>query len=734
MGVAILRPILAVLAALGLTLLALKLAASQADSLAIEHERTLLSHAVRQEGIATARLLETLAISDDAARNIHVSFDHAWMEREVLRRPRLAQHDATMILMPDSSISFALMGRDPVPAARMAPLVPGLAPAIAALRGQRNAHRPQGTALGAGQQLALLTRLEGRAAQVNLVTVVPLGVVPGLPPPPPPLLISVRYLDRPGFLRGLAATHMLNELRVLEPGQDAPASLALTDVAGEAVLRLAWEPRRPGAALMADVAPYVLAGAGLVGLIAIWMAMGTRHFIQALARSEQEAWRAARTDALTGLPNHRALLERAPALLAAGSLAVTMLNFDRFKRVNEALGHAAGDRLLVATTARLQEFLRDAAPDAELFRLRGDEFGLLLPLAPGEGRGEVLRLLQRLRRAVRQSILVSSGEVRMDISCGFALAPRDGHALEPLLRRADAALQASKRAGRGCALMFEPAHDQKHEARLAMEAALLRALRDGGLHVDFQPQFDCATGALRGAEALARWTDPRLGAISPAVFVPLAEEMGVISDIALLVLRAAAALAADPEVPQISVNLSVAQFREPGFVNQALEVLRNAGISPARIEFEVTESVMVDDTKEAILRFEALRAAGFELALDDFGTGFSALSYLRHFRFDRLKMDRSFVRDVAQDARARALAASIVSLGHRLGLEVVAEGVETMEQLRVLRQLRCDTVQGFLTGRPMPAERLRALAGRSPSLPTPRRVVRDTSSERSAVW
>jgi len=719
---------------LGLTLVALKLAAWQADTLAIEHERTLLEHAIRQEGMATARLLETLAISDDAAQNIHAAFDQAWIEREILRRSSLAQRDMTLLLTPASSVSFALVGREPVAIDSVAPTLSHLAPAVAAMRGQRNAYRPQGTALGAGQHLVLLTRLNGRAAQVNLVTVVPLGVVPDLPPPPPPLLISVRYLDHPAFLRGLAATHMLKDLRVLEAGEAAPASLTLSDVAGEPLVRLAWEPRRPGAALLADVAPYVWSGAGLIGFVAIWMAMATRRAVQALAMSEQDAWLAARTDPLTGLPNHRALLERAPALLSAGPLAVMLVDLDRFKRVNEALGHAAGDRLLVATTTRLQESLHDTAPDAEPFRLGGGEFVLLLPLASGEGGPDVLRLFQRVRRAVRQSTLVTSGEVRMDVSGGFALAPRDGSAIEPLLRRADAALQASKRGGRGCALMFEPAHDRKHELRLAMEAALLRALRDGGLYVHFQPQFDCATGALRGAEALVRWADPRLGDVSPAEFIPLAEEMGVISDIARLVLREAAALVADPQVPRISVNLSATQFREAGFVKQATEVLRTAGVRPARIEFEITESVMVDDTKEAMLRFADLRAAGFDLALDDFGTGFSALSYLRHFRFDRLKMDRGFVRDVARDQHARALAASIVSMGHRLGLEVVAEGVETLDQLRVLRQLRCDTVQGFLTGRPMPAEQLRSLAWGEPSLPIRRRVVRDTASERSAVW
>jgi EAL domain-containing protein (putative c-di-GMP-specific phosphodiesterase class I) len=325
---------------------------------------------------------------------------------------------------------------------------------------------------------------------------------------------------------------------------------------------------------------------------------------------------------------------------------------------------------------------------------------------------------------VRQFVQLPDGEaMRMDVSGGIAIAPQHGNQIEALLRRADAALQASKRAGRGRALVFEPAHDQKHEAKLAMEAALQRAIREDALHVHFQRQFDARTGVLRGAEALVRWNDPRLGSVSPAAFIPLAEEMGVMNDIALLVLRRAVAVAAHPRVPHVAVNLSATQFRQNGFIEAAREVLRCAGVGPERIEFEVTESVLAEDQDEVMARFDTLRAAGFTLALDDFGTGFSSLSYLRRFRFDRLKIDRSFVRDLGRDPQARALAGSIVALGHGLGLEVVGEGVETFEQLRALRELGCDTVQGFLSGRPMPAEEFMALVSGTPPLPTRPRVI-----------
>jgi len=724
----VLRPLLAVAAALALTLGALTAASWHADSLAVDEQARLLVNAIHQEGHTAGRLLEPIAVSDEAAQNIHARFDANWAERELLRHAALVQHDLSMIILPDSAVGLALAGRERQPHMQAVPLVVQLAPAIAALRGLRSAHRPQNTSLGNGQRLLVVTTLGGRPALVNLLTIVPLGTVANLPPPPPPLLIAVRYLDNPAFLRHLATSHLLTNLRIAPPGETPPAQATLRDAQGQAVLTFAWQPSRPGATLLADVAPYVWAGAALIGALAIWMGVFTQRAVLALAAREREAWESARTDALTGLPNRRALVERAPDILARGPTAVVMLDFDRFKRVNDAFGHAAGDRLLVTTAERLrgeaQRLARETGRGVELMRLGGDEFVMLFPLLPGEGASELLAGFQRLRRSVRQFVQLPEGEgMRMDVSGGVAIAPQQGTQIEALLRRADAALQASKRAGRGRALVFEPSHDQKHEAKLAMESALQRAIREDALHVHFQPQFDARTGVLRGAEALVRWNDPRLGTVSPAAFIPLAEEMGVINDIALLVLKRAAAVAVHPRVPHVAVNLSAAQFRQDGFLEAAQEVLRRAGVAPERIELEVTESVLAEDQEEAKACFDALREAGFILALDDFGTGFSSLSYLRRFRFDRLKIDRSFVRDLGRDPQARALAGSIVALGHGLGLEVVAEGVETIDQLRVLRELGCDTVQGFLAGRPMPAEEFLALVSGGTPLPSRPRVI-----------
>lgn len=724
----VLRPLLAVAAALVLTLGALTAASRHADSLAVEEQGRLLLNAVQQEGQTAGRLLEPIAVSDEAAQNIHARFDANWAERELLRHAALVQHDVSMIVLPDSAVGLVLAGRERQPHMQAVPLAVQLAPAIAALRGQRNAHRPQNTSIGNGQRLQVLTTLGGRPALVNLLTIVPLGHVANLPPPPLPMLIAVRYLDNPAFLRNLAVSHLLTNLRIAAPGEEPPAQVTLRDVQGLPVATLAWQPTSPGAALLADVAPYVFAGAALIGALAIWMALFAQRAVLTLAEREREAWESARTDALTGLPNRRALVERAPELLERGPTAVVMLDFDRFKRVNDAFGHAAGDRLLVTTAERLREealkIARDTGREAVLTRLGGDEFVMLLPLLPGEGAQELLSGFQRLRRAVRQFVQLPDGEtMRMGVSGGIAIAPQHGTQIEVLLRRADAALQASKRAGRGRALVFEPAHDQKHEAKLAMESALQRAIREEALHVHFQPQFDARTGVLRGAEALVRWNDPRLGSVSPAAFIPLAEEMGVMNEIALFVLRHAATVAADPRVPHVAVNLSAAQFRQDGFLAAARDVLRRAGVAPERIELEVTESVLVEDQDEVKSRFDALREAGFLLAIDDFGTGFSSLSYLRRFRFDRLKIDRSFIRDLGRDPQARALAGSIVALGHGLGLEVVAEGVESFDQLRALRDMRCDTVQGFLAGRPMSAEDFMAMVSGSTPLPSRSRVV-----------
>ncbi len=729
-GSVALRPLLAMLVAFGLGFGILTLSGWQADGLAREDEARRIIHAIRQQALDTARLLEPFAVSDTAARHIHAAPDLPWIRQELARQAALLQQDVAMLVRPDGFLELALAGREPMPPGQAAPLLLQLAPAIAALRGQRNAHRPQamtqGGTQGQGLRLVLTTQLGGRPAQATLATIVPATALPDLPPPPPPLVIMLRWLDSPAFLRGIAATQLVAQLRVapdrapIRGEAEGVATATLDDAAGAPVMRLAWEPQRPGAALRRDVLPFLWGGTGLVGLLALWSAWQTRRAAQALADHARAATGAAHTDPLTGLPNRRALEARAPDRLATGPMLLLLLDFDRFKRVNMDLGHAAGDRLLAATATRLAQWLRDTQEGAELFRLEGDQFALLLPGASpdasGEPRAAALRLFSRVRRAARQAVLLEGGEVRLDVSAGIAMAPAHGTALEALLRRAEAAGQAAKREGRGCGVVFEPQHDRRHARRLAMEGALLRALREGLLHVHYQPQFDLRTGALCGAEALVRWDDPRLGSVPPADFIPLAEEMGVISDVALLVLSDAAELLGVSAVPRIAVNLSVIQLRRDGLLEQALAVLHEAGVPPGRVEFEVTESVLAEDTLGMKQRLDALRAAGFALALDDFGTGFSALSYLRQFRFDRLKIDRSFIRDLGQDAEARAVVASVVDLGHGLGLEVLAEGVETEAQLAELRRMGCDLAQGYLTGKPMPGEELRALAARGERL------------------
>lgn len=717
----LLRPLLALIAAGLLGLGALTMAGWQADALAREEEGRRLAQAIQLQGQETLRLLEPFAVSDEAALNLHAEPDPRWAQRELARHMGLLQQDVALLVRPDGFLELALAGREVLPPGQAAPMLAQLAPAIAALRGQRNAHRPQATTLGTtqgqGLRLLLTTRISGRPAQVALATIIPATQIGNLPPPPPPIVVMLRWLDSPAFLRGLSSAQMLAGLRVAPVlAEEGLATLTLPDATGAPVLRLAWDAQRPGAALRNDVLPFVWASVVLVGLAAFWSAWRLRRSVRALAAREREAAIAAHTDALTGLPNRRALLAEAPALIAAQPMLLMVLDFDRFKRVNMGLGHAAGDRLLAATAQRLGEWLRDTQEQARLYRLEGDQFVLLQPAPaelPAQARGPALRLFARLRRAVRQAVLLEGGEIRLDVSAGMVLSPAHGATLDALLRHADAATHAAKREGRGRALMFEPRLDRQHEHRLALEAALLRALREGLLHVHYQPQFDARTGALRGAEALVRWDDPRLGAISPAEFIPLAEEMGVISDVALLVLRQAVSLLRDPAIPRLSVNLSVMQLRRDGFLDQALSVLAEAGVPPARIEFEVTEGVLVEDTVAVKHRLDAMRAAGFALALDDFGTGFSALAYLRLFRFDRLKIDRSFIRDLGQEAEAAAVVSSVINLGHGLGLEVVAEGVEAPAQLAELRRLGCDLVQGYLTGAPMPPGALKLLAARA---------------------
>ncbi len=428
-----------------------------------------------------------------------------------------------------------------------------------------------------------------------------------------------------------------------------------------------------------------------------------RWLAEEVRKATEKALHLANHDPLTGLPNRALLRDRLELALAqtqrsGDGVAVLCLDLDRFKEVNDTLGHPAGDALLQQVATRLREVSGEGDTVA---RLGGDEF-VIVQVGAAQPAGAA-ELAARLTALVGQSEGAACGP-DVGVSVGVAVFPEDGADVDALLTRADTALLRAKADGRGPFRFFEPAMDAKLQERRALERELRLALHRGEFAVHFQPQADARTDRIVGFEALVRWSRPGHGLISAGEFVPLAEECGLIRPLGEWVLRTACMEAARwPSHLRLGVNLSPLQVRAdlPPLV---AAVLRETGLAPGRLELEVTEGVLIKDIDNALDVLTRLKALGVAIAMDDFGTGYSSLSYLQRFPFDRIKVDRSFVAGLLDRPEAAAIVRAIITMSASLSMASTAEGVETEQQLVHLRQEACGEVQGFLIGRPMPAE------------------------------
>ena len=408
------------------------------------------------------------------------------------------------------------------------------------------------------------------------------------------------------------------------------------------------------------------------------------------------------TDALTGLPNRRLLADRAEVALAAAKrdglpFSVLFLNLDRFNHINETLGRVFGDKVLLDVAERIKTCVR--AVDT-IARLGGDEFVVLAHQTDDSGaHATATRVLDALKRPFEQGGM----SFTVTASIGVALFPSDGATLDELLRRSDAAMREVKRAGRA-GYRFHRSRpgttDTRSRSRMRLDHAMRMALVQGRFRLHYQPQINLRTGEVVGAEALIRWRDPELGEISPGEFIPVAEESGFIIAIGDWVLKRAvtqaAAWCATGAKMTVSVNVSALQFQQPGFVDGVADVLREAGLPAHLLELELTESILIQDAKDAMLRLQALAQLGVKLAIDDFGTGYSSLAYLKRFPIDRLKIDRTFISGLPLEESDAAIVQAIVHMGRALHLEIIAEGVETDAQREFLQRTGCDMYQGFL--------------------------------------
>ncbi|SEI78845.1 periplasmic sensor diguanylate cyclase/phosphodiesterase [Sphingomonas sp. OV641] len=703
--------------------------AGRSDTISVERQVRTVQRAV-QTSLADIQLQqETVAVWDDLVVKLRApELDAAWIDANIgLWLHKLFGHDRVFLVNAQDRIVYAMVDGRRVQEDLRDQNAPGLAPLLASLRAKdRNLPRAR-PVMGDGQIdvpfASDLIIIEGRPAAVSAMLVLPLTGDVSDQPGTRPILLSVRYLDG-SFREALARDYLLARPHFSTGSHVSPgeASLPLRNRSGRVVTWFFWSPELPGSAIAAVLVPLgsasVLVIAGVMFVLGRRLIANTNELRAAILRlqtSEAQAHHLAFHDPLTGLPNRAKFNDHFDHALVEArrgrSCALILMDLDRFKHVNDNFGHLAGDVLIKEFGCRLSRLLGERDMIA---RLGGDEFALLIDGASSVA--GVDRLCEQIRQTVNQPFEVLNNQAHVGVSMGVILAPLGGTERTELLRKADIALYAAKGEGRDCHRHFSPAMDASVRFRAEIEEDLREALANGtGLSMNYQPLVN-EHGRMVGVEALLRWEHPQRGAVSPAQLIPIAEETGLISPLGDWILeQACRASLAWPDL-FVAVNLSPVQFRSPHFADRVIGIVESCGADPKKIELEVTEGVLIDDDENVRSALRRLRSAGLRIALDDFGTGYSSLSYLRRFDVDKIKIDRSFIQHLGHAVDSAAIITAVITLGHAMGLTVTAEGVETDEQLRFLRESGCNELQGYYFSAPVPAADVEALAARDKAI------------------
>jgi diguanylate cyclase (GGDEF)-like protein len=546
-----------------------------------------------------------------------------------------------------------------------------------------------------------------------------------------PVLINIRFLDEQ-FLREAERQFYLSGARLADSGRPrgGEASAQIADSDGTPLTTIFWKPFLAGSVVIKGLLPPAAAMLGVITLMLLLLALRMRQLMRKdeaqmsqleqahleLTAKEAQAQHLANHDVLTGLPNRAFFNDKAEqALIRARDgemVAILLLDLDRFKNVNDRFGHLAGDALIKEVARRLTGVL--GHPDS-VARLGGDEFAMLL--LPEDRTEDISNTLDRVLECLHHPFDVLGNQAYVGVSIGVALAPNCGSDRTELMRKADIALYRAKADGRDCYRFFSESMDETVQLRAALETDLRAALSSSsGLCVHYQPLVDSESGEVTGMEALLRWDHPARGWIPAHIFVPIAEETGLICQLGDWVLTEVCQVAKQWPDRSIAVNLSAIQFCDENFAERTCTMVRDAGVRAGQIEFEVTESIVLDQNDNVRGALRRLRSEGFRIALDDFGTGYSSLSYLRDFEVDRIKIDRSFIHNIGESVDAGAIVTAVVTLGHAMGLQVTAEGVETSAQEQFLKAAGCNVLQGFLFSHAVPSQHL------SSSVPSGTRV------------
>lgn len=706
-----------------------------ANRTAIVRERQLVENALDRSVSQVLDQQKAIAWWDDAV--VHAQrrpVDTEWLETNVgIYFFETYGHDEVLIVDGRNRPVYANLGGELTnPIAAYAARSDVLDQIVAEARGgaaEGLRRRDQAFAESQGNYSALLAAsfgrwaghimsVDGEPAVVAAISIVP-NLYPELLEGEPHLLLSIVRIDE-GFMAQVGSSLLIDDLSISSEPSPSRQALSEAFVAddGAPVGYLTWTPRRPGQALLMFILPMVVLGVIGAGLLTWVMIRRLKRASSELANRERESRHQALHDALSGLPNRHHFVERLQQALDGviqsrnnHRVVVAYIDVDRFKDVNDTMGHAAGDALIMAVATRLQQQL---GPNDFLARFGGDEFAVLRHSGSDDAEAE---LASRLRDAFEDAFDVYGQHVRMTATVGLAQAPDHGASPQELMRHADIALYQGKNQGRDRAMLFCAEMAAEVEQRREIELELHTAIDAGGLQLHYQPLISCSTGQVVGLEALLRWRHPGKGDISPAVFVPIAEEAGLMPALGAFVLERAFEEAKRWPNLDLAINLSPVQFRHVDLVELLERLLAKHDVNPSRIVLEVTEGVLMESTDRNRHILETVRGLGFKVALDDFGTGFSSLRYLCDFRFDKIKIDRAFVTGIHERKRAMTIIQSVVTLGRGLGMDIVAEGVETEAEASVMRLVGVTELQGFFFSQATPADQVDALITRMAGAP-----------------
>ncbi len=690
---------------------------AEVDDVAVERQATRVVSALGQQLEQVSHDQQSVAVWDDTLSAVSRR-DLTWLNHNVGRQmSSYFRHSATYILEADDNPIYAAEAGRRVATTRYAEIAAAAGPMVAELR-----EKARVGYVDIPPSIADYVVLGGEPSIVGVIPIVAANGEGERRPGEEPVLVSVVKLDL-HYELGMIDRYMLEAGRfTTNPSGDGLSVFPVANRSGRIVAFYEWQPYLPGSEFLKQTGPALATGFAVLGLVVALLLHRLWRSSRALESKHIDAERQATQDPLTHLPNRlsferqfdRIIREPGPARALPRLL---MLDLDRFKQVNDTLGHHAGDDLIRAVGERLRHVV---GPDALLARLGGDEFAILSLDSVTEP--EVMELCRRIIETIGRPFRIGGNEAFVGVSIGVVMARQQDRSRHELTRKADIALYEAKSSGRNRAAIYEESMNELVQTRHSIEAELREALKVGDqLWVAFQPLFGRNDGEVVGAEALVRWTHPRRGPISPMHFVPIAESSGLIEALGDVVLRRACEMGARWPGHTIAVNISPAQMRNPTFAERIFAILDETGMRPEDLEIEITESILLDDELAIADAIRSFRRAGIKIALDDFGTGYSSLNYLKRYPVDRIKIDRSFISQLSHAGASVAIVQALVTLAHALDIEVTAEGVETDEQYHVLASMGCNTFQGYLFSMPLEATELEALiAPATPPLPIAR--------------